>query len=74
MIRNVAAALDFDEVHTARRKHVGAEQNVLALSCTSQRYDRRVFDDDPRIGFATFANRFVQPVLQIPNFAVRLRS
>jgi hypothetical protein len=33
-----------------------------------------VLDDDPRIRLAAFANCFVQPVLQIPDFAVRFGS
>jgi hypothetical protein len=71
VVGDVAAALDFDEVDAAARERLAVEQNVLALGFAAKRDDRSVLDENPRIRFATFANRFVQPVLEIPDFAIR---
>jgi hypothetical protein len=74
VIGDVAAALDLDEIYAAARQSVAVEQQVLALGLTPERNYRSMLDDDPRIRLATFANRFVQPVLEIPDLAVRFRS
>ncbi len=74
VIRNIAAALDLDEIDAVARECVAAEQQVLAFGLASESDYRSVLDDDPRIRFAAFTNSFVKAMLEIPNFAVRFRS
>jgi hypothetical protein len=56
VIRDVAAALDVCDVDAAAREFLAIQQNVLALGLPSERYHRRMFDDDPRIGTTPVAD------------------
>jgi hypothetical protein len=74
VIRDVAAALDVCDIDAAAREFVAVQQNVLAFGLTSERYHRRMFDDDPRIGTTTVADVGVYTALQFECFAVTAGS
>jgi hypothetical protein len=56
VIRDIAAALDVCNVDAAARELLAIQQNVLALGLPSERYYRRMFDDDPGIGTTPVAD------------------
>jgi hypothetical protein len=74
VVRDVAAALDVCDVDASARDFLAIQQNVLALSLPSERYHRRMFDDDPRIGTAPVADIGVRTALQFECFAVTTGS
>ena len=70
VIRHVAAALDRDTLDAAPCKCFVRKQYVLTFRLPAERNHRQMLDDDPRVGRAPLAHGLVQPVLEIPNFAI----
>jgi hypothetical protein len=69
VIRDVTAALDFDDFDIARREHV-----VLGIAAAAEREHVRMLDDDQRVGRVAFLARLDERELLGPDIAVRDRT
>jgi hypothetical protein len=74
MVCDIAPTLDLYDVDASLFQESAGQEHVLAFRLASESDHRLVLDQNPCIRFATFAYRFVQRVLQIPNLAVRAQT